>query len=322
MKIDIDGIQAFVLIAELGGFQRAADKLLLTQTALTRRIQRLEGYLGLKLLDRTTRSLALTPVGREFLPQAKRLVEELTQSVEQLKDISHASTGHVTIACLTSIASQRLPAILRAYALTHPRNRVDILDRTGTQVTEAVGQGHAEFGIAILPTREGDLTEETLLKDPFMVFCLRSHPLSALKQARWTDLRGTDLVVFGEASGNRLLIDYQLERKRLELRGRFEVEQLSTAIGLVSAGVGVAVLAASTLLAERYPEIRQIPLVNPVIRRAIGLIRRRGVSLSPAAQALYDLAAQDLRSAATAPRPLSGFRLRSKSGARSGGFPS
>lgn len=80
MKLDIDGIQAFVLIAELGGFQRAADKLLLTQTALTRRIQRLEGYLGLKLLDRTTRSLALTAVGREFLPQAKRLVEELTQS--------------------------------------------------------------------------------------------------------------------------------------------------------------------------------------------------------------------------------------------------
>src|SRR4029453_13609847 len=305
MKIDIDGIQAFVLIAELGGFQRAADKLLLTQTALTRRIQRLEGYLGLKLLDRTTRSLALTPVGREFLPQAKRLVEELTQSGEQLKDMSHASTGHVTIACLTSIASQRLPAILRAYALAHPRNRIDILDRTGTQVAEAVGQGHAEFGIAILPTREGDLTQEILVKDPFMVFCLRSHPLSALKQARWTDLRGTDLVVFGEASGNRLLIDYQLERKRLELRGRFEVEQLSTASGRVCAGVGVAVLAASTLLAERSPGIRQIPLVNPVIRRAIGLIRRRGVSLSPAAQALYDLVAQDLRSAAAAPRPLS-----------------
>jgi DNA-binding transcriptional LysR family regulator len=295
MKLDIDGIQAFVLIAELGGFQRAAERLRLTQTALTRRIQRLEGYLGLRLLDRTTRSLALTAVGREFLPQAKRLVEELTQSVEQLKDMSHSSAGHVTVACLTSIAHQQLPAMIRIYARKYPRNRIRILDRTGTQVAEAVKQGHAEFGIAILPSREAALAEESIREDPFMVFCLRSHPLSALKRANWTDLRGTDLVIFGGASGNRLLIDYQLERKRLEVRGRFEVEQLSTAIGLVSAGAGVAILPASSLLAQGYPEMRQIPLVNPVIKRAIGLIRRRGVSLSPAAQALYDLVAQELR---------------------------
>ena len=85
MKIDFDGIQAFVLVAELGGFSRAADRLHLTQTALTRRIQKLEAYLSVRLLDRTTRSVQLTAVGRDFLPQARRLVDETTSAVDRLK---------------------------------------------------------------------------------------------------------------------------------------------------------------------------------------------------------------------------------------------
>jgi DNA-binding transcriptional LysR family regulator len=71
MKIDFDGIQAFVVIAELGGFNKAADQLHITQTALTRRVQKLESYLELRLFDRTTRHVELTAVGREFLPKAR-----------------------------------------------------------------------------------------------------------------------------------------------------------------------------------------------------------------------------------------------------------
>jgi DNA-binding transcriptional LysR family regulator len=299
MKLDIDGIQAFVLIAELGGFQKAAAKLDLTQTALTRRIQRLEGYLDVKLLDRTTRSVALTTVGREFLPQAKRLVEELTRSVGRLKGLSRSATGDVTVACITSIAARRLPDMIGQYARRYPGNRVRILDRTGTQVALAVKQGHAEFGITILPAGETELLEEPILEDPFVLFCLRGHAMSALKRATWSDLRGAELITFGEASGNRLLIDYQLARRRLDVRGRYEVEQMSTAIGLVSAGVGVAILPASSRLAETYPEVRQIPLVNPTVKRAIGLTRRRDATLSPAAQALYHLIARELKASAS-----------------------
>ena len=294
MKLDIDGIQAFVLIAELGGFQRAAERLRLTQTALTRRIQRLEGYLGLKLLDRTTRSVALTTVGQEFLPQARRLVEELTHSVDRLKGMSQGVSGDVAVACIASVAYQRLPAVIRTYAARYPGNRVRILDRTGTQVAAAVRQGHAEFGITILPTREPDLVEAALYEDPFMLFCPRNHPLSARERIAWRDLGGTDLIAFGGASGNRLLMDYQLAGKRLQVRARYEVEQMSTAAGLVCAGVGAAVLPASAMLAGAGPGVRRIPLVNPVIRRAVGMVRRRGTSLSPAATALHDLVAREL----------------------------
>lgn len=299
MKLDIDGIQAFVLIARLGGFHKAAQNLRLDQTALTRRIQRLEGYLGLKLLDRTTRSVALTTVGREFLPQAERLVEELTRSVDRLKGISRSSSGDVAIACLAFLAYQWLPAIIRDYAARHPGNRVSILDRSATQIAEAVRQGHAEFGVSILVERESDLEQIPLMEDPYVIFCLKGHPLGAQRRAGWGDLRGFDLITLSRASESRLLINYHLTRRKLEIRGRFEVEHLSTALGLVSAGLGVAILPASALPAESQPHMRQIPLVRPVIRRTVGLIKRRGASLSPAAQALYDM----IQSAAAAESP-------------------
>ena len=98
MKIDFAGVQAFVGVAELGGFSRAAQQLNLTQTALTRRVQKLEAYLGVKLLDRTTRSVELTVVGREFLPKAQAIVGEMTTAVGELRQRARSASGGFALA--------------------------------------------------------------------------------------------------------------------------------------------------------------------------------------------------------------------------------
>jgi DNA-binding transcriptional LysR family regulator len=288
-----------VQVAELGGFYKAADKLNLSQTALTRRIQKLEAYLGLRLLDRTTRSVALTAVGREFLPQAARLVEELSQSVDRLKDMSRWATGDVAIACVPSMAHQQLPAVIRAYAEKYPGNRVRLLDRNSAQVAEAVRNGEAELGIHIRMRAHPQLIEQTLLHDPFALFCRADHAASAFKRITWKALRSIDLIAVSGSSGNRALLDQQFARHNIDLRGRFEVEHPSTAIELVSAGVGAAILPSSTLRCGTHPDVRRVPLQEPVIRRTIGLIRRRNATLSPAAQAFHDLLTQQLSLAPT-----------------------
>ena len=143
MKIDFDGVQAFVVIAELGGFSKAARELHITQTALTRRVQKLEAYLGLKLLDRTTRKVELTVVGRDFLPQARSLVQDMTSAVERLKDMSRHARGSLTLACIPTMTSHVLPAILREYTRRHPDNRIRLMDGTSDQVSSAVLNGQA-----------------------------------------------------------------------------------------------------------------------------------------------------------------------------------
>ncbi len=212
MKIDFDGIQAFVLVAELGGFSRAADHLHLTQTALTRRIQKLEAYLAVRLLDRTTRSVQLTAVGRDFLPQARRLVDEMTSAVERLKDMSRLGTGNVAIASIPTMAHHTLPEVIRTYIKEHPGNRIRIIESNASDVARAVLFDQAEFGITIQLERHADLVEEPVMREPFMFFCLDEHPLSNRKSVTWSELGEADLILVSGLSGNRALLDYQLAK--------------------------------------------------------------------------------------------------------------
>jgi DNA-binding transcriptional LysR family regulator len=296
MKIDFDGIQAFVLVAELGGFSKAANQLHLTQTALTRRIQKLETYLAVRLLDRTTRSVHLTAVGRDFLPQARRLVSETTSAVGRLKDMSRLGKGNITIASVPTMAHHTLPGVIREYTKLHPGNRIRIIESNAADVGRTVLHDQAEFGITIQLERYADLLEEAILREPFLFFCRDEHPLSAQKSVTWKELREAELIMVGGLSGNRALLDHQLARNRLSLTGTYEVEHLSTAIALVAAGVGTAILPFSTIQEGSYPRVRRIPLLAPIIRRTIVLIRRRGTSLSPASQVFYDMLAKQLES--------------------------
>lgn len=295
MKIDFDGIQAFVAIAELGGFSKAAEQLHVTQTALTRRVQKLEAYLNLRLFDRTTRYVELTAVGREFLPQAKAIVNEMMLAVGRLKDMSKHARGSVTLACVPTMASHVLPAAIRRYAEGHPGNRIRLIDTSAYEVRDAVLQGQAEIGIGVPTDRHPELLETPLLEEPLMFFCREEHPLSGRMSVTWSDMREADLVVVSSMTATRVFTDYQLAKRGISLSGAYEVQHHATAISLVAAGVGAAILPASTLDEGARPGVRRIPLVNPVVKRRISIIRRKNSTLSPAANAFFEVLVGDAR---------------------------
>ncbi len=294
MNLPVDGIRAFIEVARLGSFTKAADALLLSQTGLTRRIQRLEAFVGVKLFHRTTRVTALTPVGREFLPLAMRLMEDLTSGLGRLRTASRLSVGDVTMATLQSVAFRQLPLALRTYVDLHPLNRVHLLERSGSLVTQAVRDGHADFGIHIQGAAQPDLIEDLLMRDPFVLVSARDHPVAKRSEVRWSKLSGLDLITLGGASGNRRLVEEQLAKAGLDLRGRFVVESTPTAIALAREGVGVAILPAAMNSAAVTTELVEITLSDPVLYRSIGLVRRRNETLMPPARALYDLITQAL----------------------------
>lgn len=287
MHLPMDDVQAFVQVAELGSFTRAAERLALSQTGLTRRIQRLEGFVGLVLLDRTTRRTTLTAAGREFLPLAKRVVEDLTHGLERLRTTARLSAGDVTLATMPAVAYGRLPAVLASYARRFPENRVMLLERSGALVTEAVRRGDAEFGIHIAGDAQEELAEDLLSADPLVLFCHPSHPLAARSAVAWAELRNGDLITLGGSSGNRAPVEAQLLRAGLPGRGRFVVENTPSAMALAATGMAAAILPAAAGRGMRPGELVEVPLVEPVIHRRLSLVRRRGESLAPAAAALH-----------------------------------
>jgi DNA-binding transcriptional LysR family regulator len=287
MHLPMDDVQAFVKVAELGSFTRAAERLALTQTGLTRRIQRLESFVGLPLLDRTTRHTALTAAGREFLPLAQRVVEDLTHGLERLRTTARLSAGDVTLATMPAVAYQRLPAVLSAYAQRFPENRVMLLERSGVLVTEAVRRGDAEFGIHISQEGQDDLAEEVLAADPLVLVCHPEHAMAARVAVAWAELRERDLITLGGTSGNRALVEVQLEKVGLPKRGRIVVENTPSALALAATGVAAAILPSVAGRGSLLGTLVEVPLVEPVIHRSLSLVRRRRETLTPAAEALY-----------------------------------
>lgn len=292
MKVDFDGLQAFVCVAELGSFVKAAQQLHLTQTALTRRIQKLESLLETRLLDRSTRRVEMTVTGREFLPQARNLVLDATRALERVRDKALTGQGHFTLACVPSLTTHVLPLLIKAYAQSHPGNTLRLHDASSHDVRAAVLDGQAELGIAINGEAHPELAEIVLFEDPLTLLCPTPHALQDRRTVAWTDLQGVDLIVVSSFMATRMFLDYQLAERGIRLSGHYEVQHHATAINLVAAGVGCAILPASTFENGDRPHVVKIPLTDPVVKRQVTLLRRKQDSLSPAAQAFHALTLQ------------------------------
>jgi DNA-binding transcriptional LysR family regulator len=295
MKIDTLGVQAFIAIADHGSFQKAADRLHITQTALTRRLQNLEALLGVKLVERTTRSVALTRIGREFLPQGRRLLSDLASALTEIRETGKAERGDVSIACVPTVGVQYLPRVIQEYSTRHPNNRIKILDHASAGVAEAVLRREAEFGINIGGPHHPELASVPLLEDRFVLICRDDHPLAKRKKLSWKQLEPHPLIFVGAVSGNRPLLDSALEARDLKLQSYYEVQRSSTAVGLVAEGVAAAIVPSLALQRGAYPRIRVVALTDPVVSRTLVLVSRKASHLSPAAQALYDTIAGQAR---------------------------
>jgi DNA-binding transcriptional LysR family regulator len=289
MNFDLADLRAFVALAELESFRAAAEALHLSQPALSRRIDKLEGALGVRLFDRTTRSVNLTTVGRDFSRKARDLLDELENALLGIRDVAATRTGEVTVACVPSAVHYFLPSVVKEYHERYPKIRVRFVDEGANEVLSTVIRGEADFGLNFIGTQEPDIEFEPILKEPFVAACHRDHPIARKRKITWAELNEHEYMTVAKSSGNRLLIDLALTDIPARPRWFYEVRHVSTLVGLVEAGLGVAAVPRLAMPPGDHPALVSIPLIEPAITRTVGLIRRRGRSLSPAAQQLYDL---------------------------------
>lgn len=283
MRVENAELEAFVLVAELGNFQRAADKLHLTQPGLSRRIQKLEQTLGVELFHRTTRSIELTGVGRHFLPMARQQMAQLGLMLSSIQEIAEKRFGKIRLACIPTILTRVLPPVLQRYAERYPHIGVQMLDGNHDFVVGQVRAGIAEFGISMDPGKDDDLAFTPLLADQFVVAVHEDHPLARSERLSLRDLNGARLIIGGRDSGNRLLLELLLGQEAVSLRWFYEVEHVSCLMALVEAGLGCAIVPSLALSALPGVHVRAVPIVEPEIRRHIGLIRHKTMSMSPLA---------------------------------------
>ena len=290
--IALNDLLAFRAVAELGNFRRAAESVHLSQPAFSRRIEKLEQALGVRLLERTTRRVTLTAVGREFEQKVRGVLDELDATLLAVRGIAATRMGEVTIACVPSTVHYYLSDVIRRYHAAAPKVRIKVLDAGANEVLAAVARGEADFGIDFLGSQEGDLDFEPLVEERFVAACRRDHALARSRRVTWAQLAEHDYISVGRASGNRVLLDQALAGLARRPLAIYETQHVNTALGLVEAGLGVAAIPSMAMPGRDHPLLVSVPLVEPVVTRKVGLIRRRGRSLSPAARQLYELFSQ------------------------------
>lgn len=295
INYDILDLQAFVAVAERASFRQAAADLFLSQSALSRRIDKLEASLGVKLFERTTRRVQLTNVGETFLVNVRTALDGLEDAVLGIADLAAHRTGTVTLACVPSAVWHFLPEVLGRFSARYPRIRVRVHDESAQDVLNLVLGGEADFGINFTGAENPEIVFEPVHVETYVLAMRRDHPLAKRKVLNWKDTVDERYISVAKSSGNRSVIDAALAGIEKHPVIVCEVNHVSGVLALVEAGLGVAAVPGLSVLPGRQGGIVGVPLANPEIKRTLGLITRRGHSMAPAARTLFDMLADSLR---------------------------
>ena len=283
MNITLRQLRAFCALAQTNSFTDAAASLFVTQSALSGLIKELEQTLGVQLVNRSTRKVGLAEAGREFYPLAARLLQDLDGALETMADLKALKRGLVRIAAPQLLSGSVLPAAMAGFRQRYPHIEIRLLDCMVEHVLSKVRSGEEDFGVG--PERESatDVLAETLFEIPFVVVFPPGHALQKLKRVTWDEaLRFPVIALQGEFT-QRLRVDLHESLRDLALNPVNEVGFMTTALAMVSAGLGVTTCLpyASSLI--KLHKLHSRPLVDPVIARKFLIFTRKDRPLSPAA---------------------------------------
>lgn len=286
---ELNDLQAFRAVAELGSFRKAAEAVHISQPAFSRRIGKLEEALGVRLLERTTRRVSLTAVGRDFAAKVQQMLDELDCTLLGLRGVAATRMGEVTLACVPSTVYFLVSQVVQRFREAYPRIRVKVFDAGANEVLNAVARGEADFGLNFIGIDEPGIDFRMLVEERFVAACRRDHPLAGRRRVSWGDLAEHPFIAVAQSSGNRLLLDRALAGVAVRPVSVCEAQHVTALLSLVEAGLGVAAVPAMAMPDRGHPLLVGLPLDGPVVTRRVGLISRSGRSRAPAAQQLYAL---------------------------------
>jgi DNA-binding transcriptional LysR family regulator len=285
MNITLRQLRAFVEVARRRSFTGAARHLHLTQSGLSHLMRELEAQLGTRLLDRNSRSLSVTTAGMELLRDADRILGDVDHTLAGLRDLVARKRGRVTVAAPPVLAASLIPAAMARFKAAHPGITVRLLDLLTAGILEAVRSGEADLGVGTFHQSEPEVQLDALYEDRLVAVVPAASALARRRRLAWKDLRGAPLIMMTNASTFHYIVDRALSHAGEPVTPAYEVGYMGTAIGLVEAGLGIAVLPAyARSMCDAKTAVVQ-PLESPAVTREVSIVIRAGRSLSPAAEA-------------------------------------
>ena len=277
MHVSSRQLLAFLEVVRLRSISKAAEQIPMSQSGMSMLIKELEDQIGARLFDRNPRSVTLTDSGRELLPVAQRIVQELRDLSSTIEGTEAATLSRLAVAATPMVTMSLLPDIVRGFTDSHPQVGIAIADVDVNTVRQRVLDGEADIGLGFFVKPAGGLLRQPLCR--FRLMCV-SPPASArsprLSQRTWSSLRGLPLIGLPSDNPIQSLVESHLARIGGGGGQRQEMNFIGTLIAMTRAGLGHAIIPSFAIEECKRHGLQINMLTAPVVHLDLYLVSRRG----------------------------------------------
>ena len=278
-------IEAFIAVADAHSFSVAASRLSLTAQAVSQLIAELEAILGFRLFDRTTRKVALSSAGRDFLGSASTLLRHVRAADSAASDVRNRASGVVRVGAPLVLASTALPRAMREYQELKPKVVVRVRDVPVDQLVDRVADGDVDLALGPDRYTDDSVNATPLFDSAWVLWCAPDHPLAKRRRAvRWADLAGVAIVSAGRDHEHNVAQMHQDLPAGKRVIPVDVVDNISTALGIAVQGLAVTLAPAYVGVLARPFGLIMKRVVQPESVRKVCLYAPASRALSPAAQ--------------------------------------
>lgn len=276
-------LEVFLTLADTGSFRRTADLVHLSQSAVSGVIARLEQAVGVRLIDRNTRKVALNEVGLAFHAHAVRVLAQARLANDVATDLRHLRRGRVRMATLPSLAASVLPRAMARFRAEYPLVELQLFDVLSGPAFDLVRAGQADFALTAANPEFADLAYRELFSDRFVLVMPEGHALTQGGRAvPWREALRHPHISMPLPTSVRQYTNRACLELGVAFEPAFELEHIASILALVRAGLGLAALPQRAVDFVSLSGLVTRPLCTPDIRRPIGLVTPQGQTLSPA----------------------------------------
>jgi len=292
----LEHLRFFNAVAEHGSFTRAAEKLLLTQPAVSWQVHNLEEELGQKLFERQGKKVQLTEAGEILFSQSRKIFQQLREVEGILNDLKSLETGRLSLGTVDVISIYVLPMIFHEFHQSYPGVEISIEVDNSFTICAAVAEGDLDLGFVTLPVENKNLISMPIYTDIMWVIANSRHPLAGRESVTLEDLCRTNLIVYKRGSVTRRIIEEVFESYGLELAPAMEIDRPEAMKKLVEVGLGVSIIPEMSIKRELEEGTLVILQMGDVqFERRLGLVYRKGQFFSPSVSAFLEILRKTMR---------------------------
>lgn len=272
--LNLDHLRAFVAVAEFGSFSAAADRLNLTQPAVSLQVRQLEGRLGVRLLERLGRRVRPTQAGDEFLAHARRIDSAVAAAVDDMANHAAGARGRVRLGTGATACIYLLPPVLRELRRLNPDLEIAVSTGGADEIVKAVQENAIDVGLVTLPVAGRMLEVVPVLDDAFVAIASEDH-FRLPDRVGPDDLARVPVVAYGPGGNTRRIVDGWFAAAGRPVKPVMELENVEAIKELVGVGLGCAVLPAAALRKGGTAGALASRPLSPPLARTLAVVFRR-----------------------------------------------